>query len=169
MGKASVLLLVLLTIISFAACEKDDICVEGDTPLLVILFFDVDNPTVEKPVPNLRIIGLEKDSVVNTIVDRSSSLDSIGIPLRIDQNNTGFSFITGSADDENDMETGNIDTLTFNYETKEVFISRACGFVANYEGLTDDLSADTDNWIESIEIVTSSIENSATAHVKIFH
>ncbi|MGB5437414.1 MAG: DUF6452 family protein, partial [Maribacter sp.] len=63
----------------------------------------------------------------------------------------------------------NIDVLTFSYETKEVYISRACGFIANYENLSQSLTPDTENWIKDIEIVLPTVENSETAHVKIFH
>ena len=66
-------------------------------------------------------------------------------------------------------ETGNIDTLTFNYATNEVFISRACGFVANYDGLSDELTVESENWIQNIEIVSSLIQKQDSAHVKIFH
>jgi len=71
--------------------------------------------------------------------------------------------------DEDEVEIGNTDTLTINHESKEVFISRACGFIANYENLIPNLSTDDDNWIANIEVVSSTVENSETAHVKIYH
>ena len=166
-GKKSCLLLIFLSALLFLHCEKDDICVDGDTPLLVIRFYDAENTTEFKQVTNLRVIGLGQENPVATFADRSS-IDSIAIPLRINEPNTGFALILDSAD-ENDVETGNIDTLTFSYTTKEVFISRACGFVANYEDLTQQLSADTDNWIQNIEIVSSLVQTQDSAHVKIFH
>ncbi len=153
------------------SCEKDDICVEGDTPLLVIRFYDADNPTLFKAVPSLRVQAEGEESPVSTIADRTSTLDSIAIPLRIDPSGTSFSFILDSADDADGMETGNVDALAFSYEIKDQFISRACGFVANYDSLDDTLASDTDNWIERIEIITPLIEssNTLTAHVQIFH
>lgn len=155
-------LVVLLT-----HCEKDDICVDGDTPLLIIRFYDADDPATLKEVPSLRVVGLGQTTTVNTITDRSS-LDSIGIPLRINEANTSYLLILDS-EDEDDLEIGNIDTLTFNYTTNEVFISRACGFVANYDGLADELNVDAENWIQNIEIVSSMIQTQDSAHVKIFH
>ncbi len=169
MKKIRAKLQVLLVFLSLAACEKDDICVDGDTPLLVIRFYDVDNPTIAKSVPSLRVVGEGQNITVNTILDRSSDLDSIGIPLKVDETDTSFSFILNSADDDDGAETGNTDIISFNYETREVFISRACGFVANYDGVDNMLTSDTDNWIQSIEIVTPLVENSTAAHVKIFH
>ena len=148
-------------------CEKDDICVDGNTPLLIIRFYDSENTTTLKEVPSLRVVGLGQTTTVNTVTDRSS-LDSIAIPLRINEANTSFLLIMDSAD-EDDVETGNIDTLTFNYSTNEVFISRACGFVANYEGLTDELTVESENWIQNIEIVSSLVQKQDSAHVKIFH
>ena len=153
--------------LSFIRCEKDDICVDGDTPLLIIRFYDAENTAEFKQVTNLRVIGLGQESTVPTFIDRSSA-DSIGIPLRIDELTTGFALILDSAD-EDDMETGNIDTLTFNYTTSEVFVSRACGFIANYDELGNALTTDADNWIQNIEIVSSLITKQDSAHVKIFH
>lgn len=163
-------LLITFLLIAIASCEKDDICVDGDTPLLVIGFFNVDDTTESKDVPSLRIREVVLDSNINTITDRASNLDSIGIPLRIDATNTVFAFITDSADDETTgEETGNIDTLTISYETREVFISRACGFVINYDNLNVTLPESTSNWIQDISISEQTIENSNNIHVKIFH
>ncbi len=167
MEKIRVLLLVLIVIISFIACEKDDICVDGDTPLMIIRFYDNENPSELKAVPSLRVIGLGQSSTVNTFTDRTS-LDSIALPLRINEANTGFILISDSAD-EDDLETGNNDTLTFDYSTLEIFISRACGFIANYDDLGELLTSDSENWIQNIEIVSPLIQQQDSAHVKIFH
>ena len=155
----------------FSACEKDDICVDDDTPQLIIRFYDADNPTELKVVPGLRVIGVGNGNPVDTFTDRTSTLDSIAIPLKTNDISTQFSFILNSADDDNGAETGTTDQLLFSYETEEIFKSRACGFVVNYDNLTTDFSPATENWIQSIEIVKPSvtIEEEVTAHVKIFH
>ena len=50
MKKIHIGLLLLLGIIFISSCEKDDICVEGDTPLLVIEFYDAeDTSTLKAP------------------------------------------------------------------------------------------------------------------------
>ena len=167
MRKIRILLLFLMIFIAFSACEKDDICVDGDTPLMIIRFYDNENPGELKAVPNLRIVGLGQSSTVNTIADRTS-LDSVALPLRINEISTGFIFISDSAD-EDDLETGNIDTLRFNYGTQEIFISRACGYIANYDDLSETITQDGDNWIQNIEIVSPLIKLQDSAHVKIFH
>ena len=167
MRKIRALFLIFLLLLSAHSCEKDDICVEGDTPLLIIGFYDSENPEELKTVNSLRVVGLGQEFPVDTFSDRTT-LDSISIPLRINQPNTGFVLIRDSAT-EDDLETGNIDTLTFDYTTREVFTSRACGFVANYEQLTDSLTIDTDNWIQSIGIIDSIINSQVSIHVQIFH
>lgn len=161
------MLLIIVLLLCSWACEKDDICVDGDTPLLVIRFYDIADTTELRPVPSLRVIGLGQSTVVNTFGDRSST-DSIAIPLKISDSSTDFVFIRNSAD-EDDAETGNIDTLRFNYETREVFISRACGYVVNYESLAGDLPADTSPWVQNLSIVNPNVQNQSSAHVKIFH
>jgi len=165
--KISYLILLAFIFLVSYSCEKDDICVDGDTPFLIIRFYDATDTLVLKAAPALRIVGLENGDPVNTFTDRTS-LDSVAIPLRINEPATSFKIILNS-EGEDDVETGNIDTLLFNYDTQEVFVSRACGFVANYDNLTELLSADSDNWIQNIEIANTSINSQDSAHVKIFH
>ena len=167
MNRLKIAFIIVLGIISFAACEKDDICVDGDTPLLVIRFYNATDTASTKNVTTLRVKGLGQSSNVDTFADRSTA-DSLSIPLRPDSPNTTYLLIANSADEE-EVEIGNTDTLTINHQTKEVFVSRACGFIANYENITPDLTTDSDNWINNIEVVSSTVENSETAHVKIFH
>jgi hypothetical protein len=165
--KLSLIWLIFLGSLFYFACEKDDICADGDTPLLIIRFYDAENVTEFKTVPNLRVVGIGQGNPVTTFNDRTT-IDSIGIPLRINEPDTGFMLILNSAG-EDGAETGNIDTLSFSYDTREVYISRACGFVANYDALTDDLTSGSDNWIQNIEIVSSLVQKQDSAHVKIFH
>ncbi len=159
---------ILMIIISFSACEKDDICVDGDTPLLVVGFYDINDTATAKKVTKLRVAGMDQEFTVNTVADRTD-LDQIEIPLRINNQSTSFVLISNSASNSSNEETGNADVVTFNYETKEVFVSRACGFIANYDSLNGTITTDTDNWIKGIEIAQTTINDQATAHVKIFH
>ena len=163
MNKLKIAFIILLGIIFFSACEKDDICVDGDTPLLVIRFYDVNDSTEFKDVSSLEVRGLISPDTLDIISNVAS--DSIMIPLRVDASNTSFVFSQQLTTDD----PVNIDVLTFSHETKEVFISRACGFIANYENLTPSLDTDTDNWIKNIEVISSTVENSESAHVKIYH
>jgi hypothetical protein len=167
MNRIKIAFIIVLGIISFAACEKDDICVDGDTPLLVIRFYNATDTASTKNVTTLRVIGLGQSSNVDTYADRSTA-DSLAIPLRSDSPSTSYLLIANSAD-EDEVEVGNTDTLTIDHQTKEVFVSRACGFIANYENITPILTTDSDNWINTIEVISSTVENSETAHVKIFH
>lgn len=170
MNKLKSVLISLLGIITFWACEKDDICIEGDTPQLVIRFYDIENPTEFKEVPGLRVVGAGKGITVNTFSDRSN-LDSIAIPLNPGENISEFLFIMDSADDEDGFEAGNIDGLNFSYEIQEEFLGRACGFIANYDNLGSTTSPDSENWIQNIEIAKALVkkEDTLSAHVKIFH
>tara|TARA_R110000868_G_scaffold2277_1_gene16956 strand:- start:9598 stop:10101 length:504 start_codon:yes stop_codon:yes gene_type:complete len=167
MKKVYIPILFIIAFVSFGACEKDDICVDGDTPLLVIRFYDVDNPTVLKKVTKFRIVGVGQNTTVTTVSDRTD-LDSIAIPLNVTEDITGFYFISNSSEVDA-VEVGDLDTLYFNYTRKDKFVSRACGYIANFENLSGDLTLEPDNWIKDIEIVTPLVENSTAAHVKIFH
>ncbi|MCX2719348.1 DUF6452 family protein [Lentiprolixibacter aurantiacus] len=167
MKKNLFLFIIILGTFLINACEKDDICVDGDTPLLVLRFYDAEDTAALKSVSNLRILGAGQESPVNTFADRAT-VDSVAIPLRADQSTTQFYIILDSSD-ENDLETGNIDTLDFAYTVEEIFVSRACGFIANYNDLTPQLTTGPENWIQSIEVVDTTVTNQFSAHVKIFH
>ncbi|NKI27668.1 hypothetical protein HCG49_13950 [Arenibacter sp. 6A1] len=175
--KNSILLLIAsITVFGFMACEKDDICIEGNTPLVVVRFYDVDNPTELKKVSKFRIVGVGQNTTVPGVADRTD-LDSIAIPFKVTANSTGFYFIKNSvtvdAEDANgntiQVEGGDLDTLYFNYDRNDKFISRACGFITNYDNLSQELKPESDNWIKNVEIVTPLVENSISAHVKIYH
>lgn len=170
MKKIVPIILIVLLLCHFSSCEKDDICVDGDTPLLIIGFFDVDDITESKNVPSLRIRAEGFETSPTTFTDRSSQ-DSVGIPLQIGANSTSFVLINNSDDDDDDptIETGNSDTLTFNYTVTENFVSRACGFVANFEELDTTRQVFTTDWIKRIQIVNPTVESSSAIHVKIFH
>ena len=155
--------------LALIGCEKDDICVDGDTPLLIIKFYDNENPDNTKSVNRLRVLGLGQDDAVDTFSDRTT-LDSIAIPLRPGETQTTFILILDSEDDDEDeMEIGNRDTVRFDYISREVFISRACGFVAQYEDLESDLQEGSENWIRNIEVENAFVQNLDSAHVSIFH
>lgn len=164
MNKLKIPIIILLGILSFSACEKDDICIDADTPRLVIQFYDAVDTTQLKDVQNLVVIGLDEMGLRDTIPN--AALDSIVLPLRPTATSTRFTLRRQL--DDNDK---NIDTITFNYDTKEIFASRACGFIVNYENLQASLTEKNPDslWIKGVTIDTSLIENSASTHVKIFH
>ncbi|WP_298480272.1 DUF6452 family protein [uncultured Maribacter sp.] len=172
MVKYKILGALLIGVILFLACEKDDICVDGDTPLLQIGFYDTTDTDTALTATSIRVIGEGQTNAIQTdsLKDRTD-LKNISIPLKTVGNSTSFTFILDSEDDDNNNEIGNPDTVTFSYELGDEYVSRACGFIANYNGITATLTADSDNWIKGIEFIAADInlENINTTHVKIYH
>lgn len=171
--KKIILILLITSLLYFvSSCEKDDICIDGDTPSLIIGFFDTEDTTQAKQVTSIRIKNIDIDSILDndSFNDRSNSPDSISVPLRSTAVTTMYQIISNSDDDvETELETGNIDTLTITYELSEAFVSRACGFVVNYNNITVTLTEDSDNWIQDINVVQPNVENTDNIHVKILH
>lgn len=155
----------LLAIIQFSSCEKDDICVAGDTPVLMLGFFNYEDPETEKSVPNLRSLETASNVVVNSVGTKTSD----SLPLRIETNSTTFVLTNNYSSAEDGTVSGNADTITFNYTVQEEFLSRACGFIANYNELSYSLGNDTDNWIDSVAVVETTVKRDTLIHVKIFH
>jgi len=154
--------IVLLGILSFSACEKDDICVDADTPRLIIRFYDARDTTEFKDVQNLVVRGLLPSGPKDTIPN--IALDSIVIPLLVDASSTSFALTRQLS-----ISDINVDTLVVSYELKEIFKSRACGYIVNYNALKATVKQDDSVWIQETRITTSLIENTASAHVKILH
>ncbi|GLU45544.1 DUF6452 family protein [Allomuricauda sp. NBRC 101325] len=172
MKKLIPILLIALVISYVSSCEKDDICVDGDTPYLVIGFYNIEDTASFKRVTSLRVRGIDNDSILDndSFNDRATSPDSILVPLRTNTTNTLYEFIYNSAaNSDTGLETGNIDTLSISYSTREAFVSRACGFVMNYDGVNIALPESASNWIQDISVVQSTVENTNNIHVKIFH
>ncbi len=164
MSKFKFPLVILLGILAFSACEKDDICIDADTPQLVIRFVDALDTTLSKDVQNLVVIGLDEMGLRDTIPN--VALDSIILPLRPNATSTSFTLKRALS-----ITDKNTDTITFTYGAKEVFKSRACGYIVNYENLQAALAINNPDsiWIRDIIIDPALIENTATTHVKILH
>lgn len=165
MKKITYSIVLLLVFIGFNSCEKDDICVDGTTPLLIISFYDIDDTETLKAPANLVVKGQLYDDTFGAVITNTGT-DSIQVPLRLEALNTVFSLTTNET---TDATNDNEDQVNFTYTLKEVFVSRACGYIVNYENLTVDLTADTNNWIKNIKVVNTTVENENAAHVKIYH
>ncbi len=150
-------------IIALASCERDDICIDDTTPNFVIRFFDAEEPTDFKTVNQLSVKS--NTSVIEGDSLTFSSVDSIAIPVNTITSSTQYILTINS----NDATTLNQDTLTITYASQDLFIGRACGFKSIFNNVTYEVTNDSDNWIQGIEVVTDIIENETQAHLKILH
>lgn len=159
------IILLLILIISISSCERDDICIDAITPKLILRFYNFDDSELTKSVENIavRVIGTDFDSLYTDNSATITSLtDSIAIPLFFLDSQTKF-ILTSNSTDETLIS---IDTLDINYTTEEIFVGRSCGFKSVFNDVDYQ---NTDNWIKDIEIVTDTIKDETSAHVKIFH
>ncbi len=167
MKKIVFITLSLLLAVSFWNCEKDDICPEGTpvTPRLNIEFYDAANPTVLKNVSNLKVMA------PNSTDNRFSfnNVSKIEVPLETSANVTTLNFIQNGSN--TDTSDDNLDALTFNYQSTDEYISRACGFkTLFYLNTTNpvEVTNDGSNWIQDIIVNQPNIVNENEVHVKIY-
>lgn len=149
-------------------CERDDICPEttATTPKLIIRFYDITEQTETKRVLGLQIQGVDNEE----IYQRALSTDSIALPLKTFEDITSFILHKEYVEDENGNISGNPDTIHIDYNPKEVYVSRACGYKTTYDNVELNDVTDSDNWIELIQIENPlTVDNETEAHVKIFH
>ena len=162
------LICAFITLYITLGCERDDICDDDSntTPLLIIKFIDSnDGVTIKKPI-GLTVKAIDPSISEPFIVNKSQ--DSILIPLDINSTITKFEFTINSED--KDVTKRNMDVISFQYTKKEEYVSSACGFKINYNGLGYTLTdvTDTNKWIKNIIIKELNVTNDETAHVHIF-
>lgn len=148
-----------------SSCERDDICAETTpvTPLLVIEFFDIDNP-IEPKIPT-GLIVVENGETVGLSFDAAT----ISIPLRTNVDQTDFLFVLNAGSEELE-DPENVDGLSFNYTRTEEYISKACGFRVTYNALDPTRIAQDDGfWIDDIQVINPTIEDETSAHIRILH
>lgn len=156
--------LVLLIVLVNNSCTRDDICSEGTltTPLLVIEFKDISNPTESKNVTGLSVFLLNTE---NTPVLPVATTAQISIPLDTSNDVVRYQFLSDSA-----SETPNLDVLVFRYAREDIYVNRACAFKTIYNNVTLEIVDEgPDNWIISSEINISTVENENETHITIFH
>ena len=168
--KTHYLFLALISLLLFS-CEKDDICSESTqtTPRLVLEFYDISAPEDLKQVPGLFAIGLDNDAneveIINELVSTRSTIE---LPLQNNANQTQFKLYK-SYDLVDSTVVGNPDIITVTYAIETLYISRACGYINNYEIQTFSISNDSERWMTSFEILTTQITNENEIHDKILH
>lgn len=161
-----VLLISAFLLLMTQACQKDDICSAATqtTPMLLISFFDAEDPNTPKPASNL----LVREIFYDTVIYNRQNTAEIRVPLRVDLGTTEYEFIL-NAPAEGVLDNSNSDILSFTYDPEEIYVSRACSFKVNFKNLTAGVSPDNDAWIRSITIVEENVENETSAHIHIFH
>jgi hypothetical protein len=177
--KKILIVLLLIATFSFSSCEKDDICDANTptTPRLVIEFYNITTPSVLKNVTDLKVIGegMTEGIIFNDATDDSKYVTSgskISIPLKTDANTTTYSFILNSQNTNPTLI--DIDKVTFNYTTKDVFVSRACGFKTLFEFDSSNPYTQTAvpatklKWMQYISVEKSNIDNEDETHIKVF-
>ena len=158
---------------TFSACERDDICPEdvSTTPLLLLEFYDITNQENLKNVANIFIQGIGND---NPLPDYNGDTNenSVELPLKTNENSTSFRFIKNYALDSDGNQTGNEDIITINYVAENVYVSRACGYKTIYRAVSIQLDDDEMNrWIVLAQPLNNnqSIEDETTTHFNFFH
>ena len=174
-------LLLTIGLIASIGCQRDDICPETTetTPLLIIRFYDIENPEELQAPQNLgiNVEGNEEYVFIKNENNRDQTItyerftgDSLAIPLRTDEDLTTFEFTINNTEDAEEDGTKNTDVLTFTYGREEEYINRACAYRVTYDGLKVNLVSEEEGnqWIQDIQIEEANIEDQNQAHVSIY-
>ena len=139
-----------------SSCEPDDVCSEANpsTPQLVFRLYDSSQPNEFKAVDTLRVMGLNEEATLEFI-----DTDSIAFPLQVNASKVNADLT---------ISNGVTDRIEIDYLSKDVYLSRACGFQTTFQIHTIQVDQPI-NWVNSIEIVTNEVIIDTLAHVKIYH
>ena len=145
------------------SCEPDDICLTTipDTPKLIIGFFD-ESTGLKKEVLDLKVRGNNREEIY-----LFQTTDSISLPLKNLEKITSYALVKNFNENINDL--GNRDHLLVSYQYNHIYISRACGYMSNYDINQVVIENDNSNWIIKSEIINSQVKDEKTIHVKVFH
>lgn len=170
------------------SCERDDICTSdsGTTPRLTIAFYNIENPEQQNPknVFRFRVQG-EGNNETLPELDGTKNKQKILLPLKtVTEDVTGLyttkyklhkNYRVNDNDTpdnpDDDFVTGNEDILTISYTTRQVYVSRACGFKSVFENFTLTVEDDGDKWIKIIQSVNDNqiLENEDSTNYNIYH
>ena len=158
-------MLLFFTTLFLWGCTRDDICPEDTqtTPLLVIKFKDISNPSQVKAVSNLRIT-LANTSQTEVVTARTDTLYKI--PLNPTATSVDYNFTKGYEE-----TTPNTDAFNITYQRGEdIYINRACGFRTSFTDIEPTIQAEgSANWMLGKSINNTTVENEDTTHITIFH
>ena len=166
MKKIVFIALSIILTLSFWNCEKDDICAEDTpvTPRIIIEFYDA---TATETLKNVSNLVVAEPTFTSGILYSGTS--KIEVPIRTNATTTTLNFIQNGGD--TDTTNDNIDVVTFNYATQNIYISRACGYKTIFKLNTTNplvITTDSNNWIQNTNITQFNIENENEVHVKIY-
>ena len=65
--------------------------------------------------------------------------------------------------------SGKNDKIFINHDSNFIYLSRACGYINNYEINNVVIEKDNENWILNSQISSSKIKDEKSIHIKIYH
>ena len=172
------ILLMFVLIISFSACEKDDICTDETTPRLIVEFYDISNNATIKNVLNLKVkeFGTNDFMVFDPTLEEDDedrylfNGSKLELPLKLAATSTKYSLILNSTG-----TTPNEDVLEFVYTPENVYVSRACGYKTIFElnptpngVIKSDVTTPESFWIQDFNILTTTIDTENETHIKVY-
>ena len=169
-----IVLLVFVIALTLSSCEKDDICdaATPTTPRVVINFYDFINPSVKKSVSNLRVIGEGMTNPLLFTGSETTSSNTISLPLKTIGTTTTFRLTLNFGNSNPALVDEDI--IKFDYATRQLFVSRACGYKTTYDlnrlnpfSHTDPI-AENRKWIKLIEVEKNNIDNENEEHIRIY-
>ncbi len=163
MKKIFRLSLLLATTLVFVCCEKEDICTQEDptTAGVVVEFFNDTTRLDTNKIP-ANLVAVVNGNSTGILANGAK----IELPLPVNNTHFEWNLVLNGADEDTSNDI--VDVLNFTYSVEQEYISRACGYKANFILDENTPLQATYNWIRRIEIKNPNILNPNETHVKVY-
>lgn len=149
---------ILFSMIAVSSCEEDDVCLGSEgTPQMTVVFKSIYTQQNQSDSLYIDLVDTNLENPIN--IYNGVYSDSLKLPLGVLENSNSIFRIKRRS-------YGLEDYLTVNYETKSVYVSKACGFKLTYDQVN---YTSTTNDIINIQPVTTTIENETVANLYVFY
>ncbi len=146
--------LLALGLLSFIIGCSDKPCYEETDFFLNVSFYTIDST------------GQPTDTVFDTLY-----VAGVGSPYQLEYTGSTYEFVLDLNNDSTQFyfdfnEEGNSDQVVFSYKRNPFLVSHECGFAMFFDSL--QVESFTTNFIDSIEIISNTIDDSEQDNVKIY-
>ncbi len=144
-------LLLMLT-----GCERDDLCLQQPVPHTVIRLRDY---TTGRPKPAQSLTVSWHDQILFS----ASETDSVAFYLPPQDGPVDLTFSLQSD------TVSQADTVIFDYQLHERFLSKACGFGLTFDSLRIQVIDRGAVWIKRVEVLQPGVETDTLAHANFYY
>lgn len=162
-----------LGVLTLTSCEPDDICLAEEAPFVTLKLYYPNSDTDLEDTIFYKVYA--NDTLLIESGSNAKDLTVLNLPILTTENRTlkyvleqGSSYNTTLINNNDTIVTPHIapqDIIYVNYQIDNKYNSKACGFGVYFKDAT---FTTTNNWIQNLEIVNTTIDDATSTNLNIF-